>query len=401
MTADGRPGPDGGRLVDRPTATLRPHPTYQALCGPIAATRGRRVARQRGPIRDPLLTTSDGTILDGHARWQVALDRQQSSLPCLEYDVTDEEALQIVIQQHRASEGLNAFCRIVMGPGAGTLLQGAQPSIATRDGHKDVVVKFDEPRAPGCATGHRARGRRRDRQRDQGQAAPGRRSSGGARAARARGGAHPSRLAVAHTQPEGTARCPLGASAPRGDQRSKTKSELSRVIVDEAAVLVREVLSVWPGEYPVGVDSADDIGRRAPGRDDESTHPVAVDRVSHMVERMKHDDDGRGGLVPVGDIPIDALAVVSSGWATLAAWWNFATLHRASTACTVLSAFESAAATPQTPEEPTAEEWLDRCDANDNGRVTCAEARAEACGAPIPVTKDHARERNTHHHDSQ
>ena len=68
---------------------------------------------------------------------------------------------------------------------------------------------------------------------------------------------------------------------------------------------------------------------------------------------------------------------------------NVATVHRASTACTVLSAFESAAATPQTPEEPTAEEWLDRCDANDNGRVTCAEARAEACGAPIPVTKDY------------
>ena len=39
---------------------------------------------------------------------------------------------------------------------------------------------------------------------------------------------------------------------------------------------------------------------------------------------------------------------------------NVATVHRASTACTVLSAFESAAATPQTPEEPTAEEWLDR-----------------------------------------
>ena len=68
---------------------------------------------------------------------------------------------------------------------------------------------------------------------------------------------------------------------------------------------------------------------------------------------------------------------------------DVATLHRGSHACAVLSAFESAAATPQTPEEPTAEEWLDRCDANDNGRVTCAEARAEASGAPIPVTKDH------------
>ena len=39
---------------------------------------------------------------------------------------------------------------------------------------------------------------------------------------------------------------------------------------------------------------------------------------------------------------------------------------------------------PQTPEE-----WLERCDANGNGRVTCAEARAASCGAPIPVTDDH------------
>ena len=39
---------------------------------------------------------------------------------------------------------------------------------------------------------------------------------------------------------------------------------------------------------------------------------------------------------------------------------------------------------PQTPEE-----WLARCDANGNGRVTCAEARAASCGAPIPVTRDH------------
>ena len=34
----------------------------------------------------------------------------------------------------------------------------------------------------------------------------------------------------------------------------------------------------------------------------------------------------------------------------------------------------------------SAEAWLARYDANGNGQVTCAEARAEACGAPIPVT---------------
>ena len=41
-------------------------------------------------------------------------------------------------------------------------------------------------------------------------------------------------------------------------------------------------------------------------------------------------------------------------------------------------------------QEPTTpEEWLERCDANGNGRVTCAEARAASCGAPIPVPRDH------------
>ena len=46
--------------------------------------------------------------------------------------------------------------------------------------------------------------------------------------------------------------------------------------------------------------------------------------------------------------------------------------------------------TKQQPEDQTTpEEWLERCDANGNGRVICAEARAASCGAPIPVTKDH------------
>ena len=39
---------------------------------------------------------------------------------------------------------------------------------------------------------------------------------------------------------------------------------------------------------------------------------------------------------------------------------------------------------PQTPEE-----WLARCDANGNGRVTCADVRSARCGAPIPVTREH------------
>ena len=61
--------PFRARWVERPTASLHPHPVYQELCGPLPVTRARRVGQQAGPILELLRTTTDGTILDGHARW--------------------------------------------------------------------------------------------------------------------------------------------------------------------------------------------------------------------------------------------------------------------------------------------------------------------------------------------
>ena len=53
--------------------------------------------------------------LDGSpVRWQVAVRQRRSSLPCLEYDLTDEEALAFVVERHRTSSHLNDFCRIVL-----------------------------------------------------------------------------------------------------------------------------------------------------------------------------------------------------------------------------------------------------------------------------------------------
>ncbi len=103
-----------GRWVERSTASLRPHPEYHELWGPVASARVSRIAQQAGPIVEPLVTTTDGTILDGHARWQVATERHQLTLPCLVYDVSPEKALEIVIQRHRAAGGLNAYARILL-----------------------------------------------------------------------------------------------------------------------------------------------------------------------------------------------------------------------------------------------------------------------------------------------
>ena len=129
-TPEHHDGSSRARLVDRSTTALRPHPVYLELCGPLAATRARRVGQQTGSIREPLLTTTDGTILDGHARWQVAIDRAQPNVPCLELDVTEDEALQVVIQRHRAYEGLNDYGRIVLALRFRAVLQRTLPSTA-------------------------------------------------------------------------------------------------------------------------------------------------------------------------------------------------------------------------------------------------------------------------------
>ena len=156
-------GPSLNRVVYRATTALHPHPRYQELRGPIAATQVQRAKRQAGPLQEPLLTTVDGTILDGHARWQVAIERHQPTLPCFEYDVTDDEALQVVIQRHRRSEGLNDYGRIVLALGLesyfreqrrGTPSTGhPRPSSKlTNHEHRDVRKNIAE--AAGVSTGN-------------------------------------------------------------------------------------------------------------------------------------------------------------------------------------------------------------------------------------------------------
>jgi hypothetical protein len=65
-------------------------------------------------FREPLLITQDRTILDGYARWELARQRGRLTLPCLEYDLPESEALYWLLQKHRRSNGLNAFSRILL-----------------------------------------------------------------------------------------------------------------------------------------------------------------------------------------------------------------------------------------------------------------------------------------------
>ena len=148
-----------GHPVVRDPQVLRPHPHYAALCGPIAAIRAQRVAAEDGPIREPLTITADGTILDGHARWQVACERRHSGLPCLVYGLTKEDALQLLVQRHRSVQGLNAYGRVVLalqlephfrGQKAGRV--DARTSTLTKGSHVDV--RADIARVAVVSTGN-------------------------------------------------------------------------------------------------------------------------------------------------------------------------------------------------------------------------------------------------------
>ena len=112
-TADGAAEPEG-RLVHRAPEQLRPHPVYLNVCSPVATGKMPPSPADSTPVIAPLLTTKDGLILDGHRRWQLALREGRPSVACIEYDLTDEQALLFMLDRYRHAEWLNDFCRIVM-----------------------------------------------------------------------------------------------------------------------------------------------------------------------------------------------------------------------------------------------------------------------------------------------
>jgi ParB-like chromosome segregation protein Spo0J len=60
----------------------------------------------------PILTTSGGVIIDGHARLEVARRQHRTTVLCLAYDIGDNEALQFLIAAHSQPSSFNTFARV-------------------------------------------------------------------------------------------------------------------------------------------------------------------------------------------------------------------------------------------------------------------------------------------------
>ena len=102
-----------GRLITCSVDQLHPHPSF-VRHNLVPATHELSALAERGELafREPLTITQDHSILDGYARWQLACTQGRTSLPCLQYDLSKEEALLWLLQKQQRSPGLNDFSRI-------------------------------------------------------------------------------------------------------------------------------------------------------------------------------------------------------------------------------------------------------------------------------------------------
>jgi hypothetical protein len=94
---------------------LRPHPSYVRHQLSVSASQLSTLAALGSlAFREPIVVTRNLMIIDGYARFQLAQRQERQTLFCLEYDLTEEEALRWLIQSHRPSWGLNAFSRVLL-----------------------------------------------------------------------------------------------------------------------------------------------------------------------------------------------------------------------------------------------------------------------------------------------
>jgi ParB-like chromosome segregation protein Spo0J len=61
---------------------------------------------------DPILITTNGTILAGFGRWRLAVFEGRRELNCIEYQLNDDESLQFILAHHQSRNGWNDFIRI-------------------------------------------------------------------------------------------------------------------------------------------------------------------------------------------------------------------------------------------------------------------------------------------------
>lgn len=106
------------QLVSWRVDQLRPHPSYARLGIKVSASRLNALLEMgEDAFLFPLIITSDGVVIDGYARLEIARLQEREIIECIQYNIFEEEALRLLLFCHRLSPGLPPFSRIAMARG--------------------------------------------------------------------------------------------------------------------------------------------------------------------------------------------------------------------------------------------------------------------------------------------
>jgi hypothetical protein len=93
---------------------LRPHPSYTRHGLSVSASQlSADEALDDQAAEEPIAITHDGLIIDGYARVKRAVMAGRKTILCVEYDLTEEEALRELLRRHLGS---NRFERLLPDP---------------------------------------------------------------------------------------------------------------------------------------------------------------------------------------------------------------------------------------------------------------------------------------------
>lgn len=102
-----------GRPVVRFPEQLRLHRALEELGWTGVIDEFNAAARLTNPsVTEPILITTNETILAGFGRWRLAVFDGRHEINCIEYPLSEDEALQFILTHHQTRCGWNAFVRI-------------------------------------------------------------------------------------------------------------------------------------------------------------------------------------------------------------------------------------------------------------------------------------------------
>jgi hypothetical protein len=101
-----------GRPVVRSPEKLHLHPVIEKLDLIDMVHELNNAARVMGITGvEPVLITSDGTILSGFGQWRLAIFESRSTINCIEYPLDQNDSLQFILAHHQRRRGWNQFVR--------------------------------------------------------------------------------------------------------------------------------------------------------------------------------------------------------------------------------------------------------------------------------------------------